>query len=409
MFHTFPIEGDVGISHDENMFHKWAITAHLGTAVNTILKLLTGLKENSNMRKELREKAIKNSPDKVKNIVNIFSVTKNPFDLINENPESEKASLVNIYDGVAMNDKDADLLLHAREIGMKEVKLFIEERLQSDNANDFWNKQSKLNLPILASTNCTGKLVKASTKSLVKFDKTLFQRLLIVSQTRDINMEHVLSFELNDVPLSITHTSGEICKTCKSKLLQEFEVNEKIVALEISAHNTCVIIDLLGTVQRVSTINCVNFGDICIKLYNNVKQYLDVADILILVPYRYDVQNSLKTFERKRRCLSNTPKPIIQNSSTPLPCNFQQFLSNLRNKSNFVKFLHSELEKWFSRDISNTKEVYLGLHDGKTQHITYSENKEIGSLRSDHEEADSRIFVYGHYIGKNYSHTCHIT
>ena len=97
MFHTFPIGGIVGISHDENMFHKWAITAHLRTAVNINLKLLTGLKENSNMRKDLREKAIKNSHDKVKDIVNIFSVTKNPFDLINENPESEKVSLVNIY------------------------------------------------------------------------------------------------------------------------------------------------------------------------------------------------------------------------------------------------------------------------------------------------------------------------
>ena len=177
---------------------------------------------------------------------------------------------------------------------MKEAKLFIEERLQSDNRNYFWNKQSKLNFPTFSSTNCTGKLVKASTKSSVKFDKTLFQRLLVVSQTRDINMEHVLSFELNGVPLSITHASGEMRKTCKSKLLQELEINEKIVVLEILAHNTCVIIDLLGTVQRVSTINCVNFGDICIKLYNNVKQYLHVADILILVPDRYDVQNSIK-------------------------------------------------------------------------------------------------------------------
>ena len=93
MFHTFPIGGVVYVSHDENMFHKWTITAHLRTAVNTNLILLTDLKENSNMRKDLREKAIKNSHDKVKDIVNI-----NPFDLINENPKSEKASLVNIYD-----------------------------------------------------------------------------------------------------------------------------------------------------------------------------------------------------------------------------------------------------------------------------------------------------------------------
>ena len=65
MFHTFPIGGVVGISHDENMFDKWSITAHLRTAVNTNLKLLTGLKENSIMWKDLREKATKNSHVKV--------------------------------------------------------------------------------------------------------------------------------------------------------------------------------------------------------------------------------------------------------------------------------------------------------------------------------------------------------
>ena len=130
------------------------------------------------------------------------------------------------------------IFCYAKEIGMKEEKLFIEERLQSNNRDDFWNKRSKLNLPTFASNNCTGKLVKANIKSSVKFDKTLFQRLLVVSQTRNINMEHVLSFELNDVPLSKTHASGEMRKTCKSKLLHELEVNEKIVALEISAHNT---------------------------------------------------------------------------------------------------------------------------------------------------------------------------
>ena len=90
---------------------------------------------------------------------------------------------------VVMN-KDADFLLQAKEIGLKEAKLFIE-RSHSDNRNIFWNEQSKLNLPTFASTNYTGKLVKATTKYSVKFDKTLFQRLLVVSQTRDINKEHV--------------------------------------------------------------------------------------------------------------------------------------------------------------------------------------------------------------------------
>ena len=76
MFHTFPIGGVVGISHDENMFYKWTITAYLRTAVNTNLKLLTALEENSNMRKDLRRKAIKNSHDKVKDSEYLISYQK---------------------------------------------------------------------------------------------------------------------------------------------------------------------------------------------------------------------------------------------------------------------------------------------------------------------------------------------
>ena len=116
-----------------------------------------------------------------------------------------------------------------------------------------------------------------------------------------------------------------------------------------------MIVDLMGIVYSASSSNCNNFGDICVKLYNNIKSYLDVADILVIVPNRYDIEDSIKVFERKRRNLSPTPERIIHNEFTPLPTNVKQFLSNQINKANFVKFLLNQLVIWFSEDFSDSK------------------------------------------------------
>ena len=42
-------------------------------------------------------------------------------------------------------------------------------------------------------------------------------------------MEHV--FELNSVPLSVAHFNGDMRKICKSKLLQELEMDKILVPL----------------------------------------------------------------------------------------------------------------------------------------------------------------------------------
>ena len=126
-----------------------------------------------------------------------------------------------------------------------------------------------------------------------------------------------------------------------------------------------------------------------------------MADILVIAPARYDVEYSIKVFERKRRNLSPTSDRLIHSEFTPLPANFEQFLSNPSNKTNFVKFLLNQMEIWFSADIRN---LYWITRWKNTSYITNTENEEIVNLTSDHEEAGNRMFVYGHYIGKTYNH-----
>ena len=82
---------------------------------------------------------------------------------------------------------------------------------------------------------------------------------------------------------------------------------------------------------------------------------------------------------------------VIHIEFTPLPANFKQILSNPSNKTTFGKFLLNQMEIWLSADISDSKEIYIGLQ--KTRHVTNRENEGIVNPTSDHVEADSGMFV----------------
>ena len=101
--------------------------------------------------------------------------------------------------------------------------------------------------------------------SSIKVDKELFQKFLVISKSRDIDLEHVLSYELSPVPLSITCMNGEMRKTTKSLLLKELAVDVKeIYDLPIEhLYNSCVVIDLMGIVQSIKAGDSKTFGDLC--------------------------------------------------------------------------------------------------------------------------------------------------
>ena len=59
----------------------------------------------------------------------------------------------------------------------------------------------------------------------VKSEPDLFQRLIVVAQTRKINLQNILSQELTPVPSSIAHGDGSLNKAVKSRLLHGLLVN----------------------------------------------------------------------------------------------------------------------------------------------------------------------------------------
>ena len=70
--------------------------------------------------------------------------------------------------------------------------------------------------------------ISKDKEKIIKYDKDLFQRFLVVSRSREIDLQDVLSCELSPVPLSIAHLEGSMRKTAKNNLLKELMIDISI-------------------------------------------------------------------------------------------------------------------------------------------------------------------------------------
>ena len=113
--------------------------------------------------------------------------------------------------------------------------------------------------------------VKSADDKLVTVsaDRNLFDRLLIVSRSRDINLREVLRYELSSVPCALAHTDGSLRKTTKSVLLSSLEVVPGGLILKItwvmmmiivSRGGNLYVLDIELSLTSVPTINAmINF------------------------------------------------------------------------------------------------------------------------------------------------------
>ena len=154
----------------------------------------------------------------------------------------------------------------------------------------------------------------------------------------------------------------------------------------------------MGIVQSIKAGDSKTFGDLCFVLVKSLSQYFKYADIIVITPDRYDVKDSIKSFERAKRGAGHSIQRIIRDEFTPLPRNFKDYLSNLKNKSRFIEFFLQYTIDYFEGHIQRHQQVLVGQLNGSVWRIDFAGREEIEGLKCDHEEADSRMFVYSAYL-----------
>ena len=86
-----------------------------------------------------------------------------------------------------------------------EINAFVKQRI-IENPNKFWEKISKVNTPTFETFNKVMTVpISKDREKIIKYDKELCQRFLVVSRSREIDLQDVLSYEFSPVLLSIAH------------------------------------------------------------------------------------------------------------------------------------------------------------------------------------------------------------
>ena len=146
------------------------------------------------------------------------------------NPFSEKQELVRISTAkVAPKDITSDLM-RAYEIGEQSYATFKNERLEKDSPAKKFYDTMKTNRLKRFSSMCKKKEVKSSGRAIIlKADRSLFGRIIVMEQARSLLMEDILCHPLGPLPWALSTPEGLLRKTNKASLATTLQRNVSAV------------------------------------------------------------------------------------------------------------------------------------------------------------------------------------
>ena len=134
----------------------------------------------------------------------------------------------------------------------------------------------------------------------------------------------------------------------------------------------------------------------------NTKPLLQAHYDLIFDQYR---PLSIKAGERKRRGEASSLEVNIHSGSTPIPKEWTKFISNPRNKERLAEFVAENLTKQLPGRLGPFQKVLLAGSfrvGSKTVSLAQGSTAAVPQLRSDHEEADTRLLLHAKHAASTH-------
>ncbi len=173
------------------------------------------------------------------------------------NPFVERQDLISISTAKRASRDVASDLLKAYEIGQQAYASFKCDRLERDPPAKKFYDPVKTNRLKTFSNMCKKKEVKSSGRvTILKAGGSLFGRIIVMAQRRNLQMDDILSHHLGPLPLALATGDGLLRKNSKSSLAEDLQKNVKVA--EQFPGNSASVIDGMNLVQRV----IVSFGDV---------------------------------------------------------------------------------------------------------------------------------------------------
>ena len=227
-------------------------------------------------------------------------------------------------------------MITTHEKGAQRLEEFLQKRIESNKVG-FYEPITKLKLQTFWSLQKVKSVQVKDQTVAIKSDRQTFARLLMVQQNRNIDIKHVLNYELGSVPHSIANQDGTLRKSVKSKLLDFLE--KDILQVESLLSGTVFIFDGMVMFQKLPP-QLKTFGEISDYILRTIVKEGD-GRWVFFVTGRY-FPDSVKLLERQRQTRSEPIKVNVTRRNQLKPLQFDKFLKCSENKKQLVNFLAND-------------------------------------------------------------------
>lgn len=382
--------GIVGFSLKKPAVQRWMLTAHARAGfVDKCRQMIAMSGNDQNMHKESGSKRLEKDEEAVIKVMETIRNWRNPFD--------SSEDLSSISSGCVASPSVRNDLLMAKEKGKAALKSFVDSRLTGRNKG-YFDTLTKLKLGTFRE-QCKKTTVNKDGRNIaVKADRNLFARLLVIGQSRKIDLRDLLKHELGPIPWSLATTDGCIAKTNKAVLPKLLE--EGVQALNVLPDNSSsYVIDAMALLQMLPRVP-ERFADLSKLVIATVIKQAGNASRIDFVADQYP-DTSIKDLEHRKR--EKSGKLVIQISSPQQLCprQWKKFMSIGSNKTNLIKFL---VQDWSTNksyiDELGDRHLFI-THEDQCTKISVEEGTisaaPVPELYSNHEEADTRMLLHAQH------------
>ena len=379
-----------GVTASTDNYHarvRWNITKSSRAAlVNEALSMVDlGNARRQEVRTDLKPSRIQRDNIDLQKLIKQIEACLNPFTLDMSLP------LLNISTGRAVTDEVSNSLLSVPEVGKKRHQDFVTECKNQKNRFEMPIKKNPLKT-FAKMCVVNRKAGSTSKEAQLKCTTQLLGRIAFTAAVTKIDLEHVFSFPLTPVPLSMARGDGTMAHTDKSQL---FHLLEKTVADHgkprvIGTH----IVDGNFQLHCMSPDQPPKYGQISESI---IRASLAYPSRRIDITFDTYERPSIKDCERDRRGAVGGCEFAIEGPAQRLPEKFKKLLNREEFKRQLPPFL---VKNWSSPHLQpqiEGREIYLGVMDVCTRFLVEDgavTDECVPSLGCNHPEADTRVILH---------------
>lgn len=344
-------DGIVGFSLGREAVQRRLRTSHERAAITQPCCVMAGMPvtDGENVIKEKGKRRMSVDENDVRKALSTLSNCVNPF------LPYDTDELCHLASGITASEEVEEDLLMAHGKKRSNDKFHREDGLTSTEV-PFYDPITKLKLDTFDSMSLSS--VKIGGKEvMLKADRDLFARLLVVARTRDTDLRGVFKYSLGPLPWSLASADGSPCKTVKSNLLES--LLEGVEPAEDVPPTAAFIVDGMAILQGMEEIPATS-KELAAAVFDSVVPKTTLARRVDFVTDRYpDV--SIKNPERAKRI--GTVKIKITGACQKCPKQWKKFLSSGGNKRTLTRFLPQQWSSDTYTDRMGNRSIYFAVED----------------------------------------------